>query len=200
MSKPYKSYTQFELFPDGTKREYQPSIQNFQSKSVSLLVEHIVGICIIFIVTNVVVFCLGVKKGQVHKNSQTTIEKNVADKNKESAIIVRSGEPKPDELESSLVQEEDIPSGQKSVEVLEIELPKEVMDELKYTIQVASFKEEQSALKEEVNLRKKGYETSIMQKGKYSIVCVGKFSAHQEAKQFSERLKNRYKDCLVRRF
>lgn len=200
MSKPYKSYTQFELFPDGAKRDYQPSIQNFQSRSVSLLIEHIVGICIIFIVTNVVVFCLGVKKGQIHKTGPTSLKKNVADKNKESAIIVRSGEPKLEETEQSVVQEEVKPSEQKSVEVLEIELPKEVIDELKYTIQVASFKEEQSALKEEINLRKKGYETSIMQKGKYSIVCVGKFSAHQEAKLFSERLKNRYKDCLVRRF
>lgn len=200
MSKAYKNYTQFELFPEGARNDFQPPLQNFQSRSINLLVEHIVGICIIFIVTNVIVFCLGVKKGQIHKTTKMTLEKNIADKNQDDAIIVRSEQPLPEEVEVPLIQEEIVPSEQKSVEVLDIELPKEVLEDLKYTIQVASFKEEQSAQKEELNLKKKGFETSIMQKGKYSIVCVGKFAAHQEAKQFSERLKNRYKDCLVRRF
>ncbi len=199
MSKPFKSYTQFELFPEGAKRDYQPA-NNFQSRSVTVLMEHLVGICIVFVLTNVVVFCLGVKRGQIQNPGEVTLKKIVADKNKDDAIIIRSEDAQTDGTETSITQEETVPAEQGSTEVVNIELPKEVIEDFKYTIQVASFKEQESAAKEQLNLKKKGFEASILQKGSHSIVVVGKFLEHREAKKFSERLKNRYKDCLVRRF
>jgi len=48
-------------------------------------------------------------------------------------------------------------------------------------------------------LKKKGYEIFIVQKGSYLVVCAGKFFEHDEAEGFSTKLKNKYKDCLVRR-
>ena len=77
--------------------------------------------------------------------------------------------------------------------------PIELVDDKKYTIQVASFKTDLNANKEADSLKGKGFETSVLRKGSYSIVCVGKFQRKEEAKQFSRKLRNRYKDCLVRR-
>ncbi|MBZ0166890.1 MAG: SPOR domain-containing protein [Candidatus Omnitrophica bacterium] len=86
------------------------------------------------------------------------------------------------------------------VQILEIDVPEEVVDELKYTIQVASFKTDTPAQREASWLKDKGYETFVLRKGDYSIVTVGQFNQAQEAKAFSQRLSQRYKDCLVRRF
>ncbi len=68
-----------------------------------------------------------------------------------------------------------------------------------FTIQVASFKQERDAQKEATILKKKGYDIYVLSKGKHSIVCVGKFARKNAAKQFSNRLKSKYTDCLVRR-
>ena len=48
------------------------------------------------------------------------------------------------------------------------------------------------------DLGKKGFETIVMQKGKYAILCVGKFNQMNEAKATIAKLKSKYKDCLVR--
>ena len=75
-----------------------------------------------------------------------------------------------------------------------------IADESKpYTIQVASYKDVKYAEKEAVGLKKKGYETLIMAKGDYSILCVGKFPSKDEASSFARRLKSQYKDYVVRR-
>ena len=68
-----------------------------------------------------------------------------------------------------------------------------------YTIQVASYKSQDRANQEATVLKKKGFESLVMLKGDYSILCIGKFDEFVEAKKFLNRLKNQYKDCLVRR-
>ncbi len=70
-----------------------------------------------------------------------------------------------------------------------------------YTIQVASFKKEQYAKKEANILRNNGYRNQdifVLDKGKYSIVCVGSFHEKDQAKLLLGKLKKRYKDCLIR--
>jgi hypothetical protein len=69
----------------------------------------------------------------------------------------------------------------------------------RHTIQVASFKKQEQAQREAVSLQKKGYESFVLAKGNYSIVCVGKFDEKKQAQVFSSKLKKTYKDCLVRR-
>ncbi len=68
-----------------------------------------------------------------------------------------------------------------------------------YTIQVASFKDQQYAQKEATALIKKGFETSIMTKGDYFIVCVGKFNTKDDVDKALGKLKQKYNDCLIRR-
>lgn len=73
-----------------------------------------------------------------------------------------------------------------------------VVSAFKYTIQVASYADEKFARKAAVDLNKSGFETLIMQKGKYAILCVGKFNKKNEASAVLSKLKSKYKDCLVR--
>jgi cell division septation protein DedD len=68
----------------------------------------------------------------------------------------------------------------------------------KYTVQVASYADEKFAKKAAMDLDKRGFQTIVMQKGKYAILCVGKFNQKNEAKATIAKLKPKYKDCLVR--
>ena len=84
-------------------------------------------------------------------------------------------------------------------ETLPVAPKKEEIIDLAYTVQVASFQKDEYAQKEAMTLKKKGYDIFVVAKGKYSIVCVGKFSRRDEAKVILSRLKKTYKDCMVRR-
>ncbi|MCR4337618.1 MAG: SPOR domain-containing protein, partial [Candidatus Omnitrophica bacterium] len=68
-----------------------------------------------------------------------------------------------------------------------------------YTVQVASYKKEDQAKDAAAKLQKKGYESLVLPKGDYSIVCVGRFNKKSEAQNLSRKLKKDYKDCLVRK-
>ena len=68
-----------------------------------------------------------------------------------------------------------------------------------YTVQVASFQTRKYAQKEAEVLRKKGFSPLVLPKGKYSILCVGNFSSRETAKPLLSKLRQRYRDCFVRR-
>ncbi|MCM8770429.1 MAG: SPOR domain-containing protein [Candidatus Omnitrophica bacterium] len=68
-----------------------------------------------------------------------------------------------------------------------------------YTIQVASFKAKNEALKEVELLKKKGFDSVVLPKGKYLIVCVGNYPTKEEAKISLDKLKKKYQDCFIRR-
>jgi hypothetical protein len=69
----------------------------------------------------------------------------------------------------------------------------------KYVIQVASYKNMSFAQKESKVLQARGYPTIITQKGNYVVLFVGEYSSQREAKNKMQNLKDRYKDCFVRR-
>ncbi len=68
-----------------------------------------------------------------------------------------------------------------------------------YTIQVASYLTMQHAQKEAEALKKKGFTTLILSKGKYNVLCVGNFASKENAHSILGELKKRYQDCLIRR-
>jgi len=68
-----------------------------------------------------------------------------------------------------------------------------------YTVQVASIQQRKNISKELTHLKTKGYNGFDLQKGSYTVICVGKFNAAQEAKNMQQKLKNRYPDCMIRR-
>jgi hypothetical protein len=68
-----------------------------------------------------------------------------------------------------------------------------------FTIQVASFKTRDNALKEAEILKKKGFSTSILNRGNYSVLCVGNFPNKETAQPLLSELNKRYKSCYIRR-
>lgn len=68
-----------------------------------------------------------------------------------------------------------------------------------FTIQVASFKTKGNAVKEAEAFKKKGLVTQIINKGNYSILCVGNFPNKETAQPLLSELSRRYKSCYIRR-
>lgn len=68
-----------------------------------------------------------------------------------------------------------------------------------YTVQLASYKTKKFADLEAKTLKEKGLMPFVLCKGNYVILCVGKFSDKEEARNSMSKLKNRYKDCYLRR-
>lgn len=68
-----------------------------------------------------------------------------------------------------------------------------------YTVQVASLAHSKHVPKELAQLKTKGYSAFSLEKGKYSVICVGKFGIEAEAHTMLQKLKSRYPDCQIRR-
>lgn len=68
-----------------------------------------------------------------------------------------------------------------------------------YTIQVASISRNKNVKSELASLRNKGYTAFSLVKGKYTVICVGKFEEKEDAKLKLQKLKTRYPDCQIRR-
>ena len=68
-----------------------------------------------------------------------------------------------------------------------------------YTIQLASYKTASYAQKEADALKKKGFTTLVMPKGKYIVLCVGNFSDKDTAQPVLSGLKKKYEGCYIRR-
>jgi cell division protein FtsN len=69
----------------------------------------------------------------------------------------------------------------------------------RFRIQVASFHKENTAHKEARRLEENGYPVLVLQKGKFMVVYVGTFETKSEAENNFQSLKQRYKDCILRR-
>jgi cell division septation protein DedD len=213
MNDSLKNFKQFELFPgdNQSNSSNEPSNQSqFSKNRLVLTFENIVVLVMIFVITNVCFYAVGVKKGQKTTRIDFLSEKINEDKVENNVIMFPSVAEKETEVvtidiataEAARTQpivSEDVTK----VEVLDVPELNEAIQQYKesavYTVQVASFKLNQNALKEADELRKYGRETFVRRKGDYSIVCVGKFSQRDEADKFSKTLRSRYKDCIVRR-
>ena len=198
-----KRQSQFELFPKPSKNGPEPWRPSRLTKDLTLSLENIIVLCIIFVMILVLFFSFGVERG------------------KKIALLV----PAKDEggiiqtVKEDVVREtvQTVPQVEREERVVfPVSLPEEIREETEpafrpplekteeqenlFTIQVASFKLEKNAKKEADRLKGIGHDdTFVVPKGSYSIVCVGKFVRRNEAKKFSSKLKKRYNDCLVRR-
>ena len=194
--------SQFELFPGN--EESKMAFKNKKSvlfKDLTLSLENIIVLVIIFIMFAVGSFSFGVERGrkivQNFKSQEvvnSTSDKQITPLEQEKNITITFEDVGSVKSETK----ENVRLLNKNEEVLKIPIHRVVIDPY-FTIQVASFKTMQNAEKEAFNLKEKGYEIFVLPKGNYSIVCVGKFAQRIEAKKFSMKLRNRYSDCLVRR-
>ncbi len=189
--------SQFELFPRHNE-EKGPDLPKgrVELKDLTLSVENIILLSIIFVMGFVLFFSFGVERGK--KIAQRSIENTPITQysQAEEQVTAAAVQPQPEEEIDPLkaVEEDEIREVIEVPQVEEIKIPENI-----FTIQVASFKLERNAKKEAETLRGKGFEGYVIPKGSYSIVCVGKFDKRSEAKQFAGQLPHRYNDYLVRR-
>ena len=68
-----------------------------------------------------------------------------------------------------------------------------------YTIQLASYKTKTYAQKEAQTLKKKGLAPLVLNKGSFTVLCVGSFSNKETAQPLLTEFSKRYKGCYLRR-
>ncbi len=191
-------HTQIELFPFLTGRAHsRVSRPRYLLKDLTLSVENIIVLCIVFVMAVVLFFSFGVERGkQIVKGAlaepPATVTVVAAPEETPAKVTERS-QPALIGVVPQQGQQKKTPAAANSAPSLEKK------EKGAFTIQIASFKEKKQAQMEAKRLKGKGYETFVFPKGKHSIVCVGKFSIRDEAAEFSNKLKNKYSDCLVRR-
>ncbi len=68
-----------------------------------------------------------------------------------------------------------------------------------YTIQVASIEKNNNIKIMLSKLRNKGFSAYAVAQGKYSVICIGRFSAKEEALSYLQKVKSDYPDSMVKR-
>lgn len=198
------SPSQFELFPASSEKIPQIEKRNFSFNSITLSTDNIIIIFIGLILAGVLFYSYGVESGKnvVLATGEGQVEKKAVQKQKNDVLLHSADS-------SVTATSKNVESKQKpesdgikvNEQIIEMPIPLDnqlVIDE-GYTIQVASFKLEKNAKEEAGKIKDLGHESFVLPKGNYSIVCVGRFIERNKARAFSNRLKGKYNDCLVRR-
>lgn len=196
---------QFELFPGQSTVGEDATKPRFFLANLTLTIENLVVLSILCIMLAVFAYSLGVERGKFVMASQFKERRQTKPLMSEAqavaaslqvaetkpALQVVAGNVVPQQAPVSAVQPEI------SIPALEQNLQK-ADPNFKFTVQVASYADEKFAKRVAEDLGKKGYQTLVMKKGKYFILCIGKFNMKQEAVAMTAKLKSKYKDCLVR--
>ena len=196
MTIPSFRQSQFELFPGENSGQPRPPAKPFVIKDLTLNAENIIVLCIIFVVCMVLFFSFGVERGKRISFDRTiaaattppAMNPAVIDGNEVKAKITVVDE-------SSAKAGLAAPNPEEKREVLELNID----EQLRYTIQVASYKREKDAKHEAKRLEDKGHKSFVVPKGAYSIVCVGRFPEKDDAQLYANKIKANYSDFLIRR-
>src|SRR3989339_703285 len=101
---------------------------------------------------------------------------------------------------TTLTTRKSAPLGKKTEKVnLQAKPDSKELVQKNYTIQVASISNSKNVGKELSKLRSKGYTAFSLTKGKYTVICVGRFNARKDAQINLVKMKNSYPDCQIRK-
>lgn len=192
---------QFELFPGNSGHDSEAARPRLFLANLTLTIENLVVLSILGIMLAVFAYSLGVERGK-HVMAAQMVERTsakplIAEAPIVPASAVAVAKPNPAIVAAPAVAAVAQPVSAPAETVVESKPPVSDPD-FKYTVQVASYADEKFAKRVADELDKKGFQTMVMQKGKYVILCVGKFNQKNEAKATIAKLKSKYKDCLVR--
>ena len=201
---------QFELFPGSSASVEDPTRPRLLLANLTLSVENLVVLSILGIMVAVFAYSLGVERGKHVMASEFKAGALAQPVTAQTPVVaVRQTSTVPStatavrqapvtgvavNAASTVVK----PVSAVPVAVVAQKPAQVPAAAFKYTIQVASYADEKFAKKAALDLNKIGFETLVMQKGKYAILCVGKFNQKNEAMSVIAKLKSKYKDCLVR--
>jgi len=188
-----ENHSQLELFSQVNK-DVQPNHQKAKSFIYYMRGhEKAIILVIFFIITSIASFSLGVERGKTIALRKPDLNIELAEANisqKKSQVTVLTTALPATNLKPAAMPAVKAP--EKSGSPLENFIQN-------YTIQVATFATKVGAEKEAAIFKKKGLPTLVFSKGKYTILCVGKFSGKETAKPTLTELKKQYHDCFVRR-
>lgn len=183
-----RNYSQLELFSQQAAFDNsKPQLQRSSFLGYIRAYEKAVLIIICFITTAIISFSLGVEKGKRIVSSNMLLE--------------RARLPMPAQPVVSMPElKQEAGNSDKPVRIVK---PKEeAQKNIKgYTIQVASYKTKEYAKREAESLKRRGLSTLFLNKGRYTVLCVGNFSNRNAAESLLSELKKqkRYAGCLIRR-
>ncbi len=187
---------QFELFPTSSDNSGEVGKPKFFLAKMTFSFENIVIIAIAIIIAIILSFSLGVERGK--DVAVTSFNENVGQQTagikKDKVVSSTKSQKRSESLPKQKIEKKK----QTLKTTTEMPVVAEI-DEHLYTVQVASYKGDKFANREADVLAEDGYETLVLPKGEYVILCVGKFSKKAAARELSQELKDKYKDCLVRR-
>jgi len=190
--------SQIELFPRVADHGEEKRHPRLFQRSLTISLENFFVFLVIILMGLVASFSIGVERGkQVTAKSSPVgqpLKAAVPQKDEAPGVVNSDTADKPVPVRvlaetASVVVAEREPAPQAAPAV----------DDKTYTVQVASFKKERYAHKEAEGLKDKGYDIFVLPKGKYSILCVGKFRQKDAAEILSKKMRKKYKDCLIRR-
>jgi cell division septation protein DedD len=195
---------QFELFPGNSNASQDTIKPKYLLANLTLTIENVVVLAILGIMVTVFSFSLGVERGKKIATVRFQEERAAAEIQDVPKAAVAAQVPvvpvSAAKVATSQVQPRGIalPEAQPKAVIPAAEERKIELDG--YTIQIASYKDVKFANKEADKLKQKGFQTYVLNKGDYAILCVGKFEGKTEANTYSQKLRSKYKDNLVRRF
>ena len=203
-----RPHSQFELFPDSHVKRIGGSVKqgNF-FKGFTFTPESVITSIIIIIVSFVVLFSFGVERGKkvakMTSNAKNGLIENKAVQIKENSVSLLPSDEGKVSVNKGIDKVEFAGIGQRIIGKNEkiLKLPQAVKETNQniFTIQVASFKLKKNAQREVERLNGIGEDVFVLPKGDYLIVCIGRFKKREEAKTFSNKVKSRYNDFLIRR-
>ena len=147
-----------------------------ERRRITFSIDKLYIFSVLFILSLVVSFSLGVERGKTIRLKNSVVKKDI-EINKSPQLP-----PENKSLKIKEAPEEDIKE-------------KEVF----YSIQLATYTKKEIAEAEAEKLKRKGLNPLLLKKGKYLILCVGKFETKEEAKNLLVNLKKRYTDCFLRK-
>lgn len=158
---------------------------------------------IAFIFVGLVSFSLGVEKGRkpiARVTPQASETSSVPFVPLSEVINGANVSDKPQKPEPDVKEESGslLAKNQKQLKILK---PQQgaITAKAQWTIQVASISRSKNVKKELSHLENKGYHAFGLVKGKYTVICVGKFAAKDHAQNSLAKLKTKYPDCQIRK-
>ncbi len=145
--------------------------------TITIRLERLIFISITALMVMLVIYALGVEKGK------RLVMVNRERAEKEEAKGMRQAMPEKSQIAAG-VQEK---------------LGEETAPPKQYAVQVATFRKKTSADEEVKRLEKYGHKINVIDAGDYYQVCVGEFISEGDANKMLKILRNRYKDCYVKK-
>ncbi|MFH1441548.1 MAG: SPOR domain-containing protein [Candidatus Omnitrophota bacterium] len=172
--------SQLELFNPPKNNTQTKTQDNFSLLGYIRNYEKIILFIICFIITGIISFSFGVEKGREYVNPTAKQRYDLAVGEEKTTNIISTPEIIPQKVKENIAPEEEKTNNN-------------------YTIQIASFKNKESAQKEAETLRKNGFTTLVLPKGSYNVVCVGNFENREKAENLLTKIRKKYHDGFIRR-